>query len=273
MRPSTDDGFTLVELLVVLAILGLLMALLLPVLSRAKAQGQSAQCLNNYRQLQLAWHLYAVDHQDYLPPNGRSSMSTYARDDVPFWWAQGTMDYTEDNEENIDTNLLVNPQFAQMGPYTRSPAVYHCPSDRSEALIGGRSLSRVRSVSMNAYLAALLLCDNQETQPSGPQRLTEIPQPARVFVFLDEHPDSIGFIQFWVDPEPGLGARFVGSYPGGYHSKGANLSFADGHVERHRWQDARTLMPIRRTQAPGEEASPNNPDLEWLQGRTVFPED
>lgn len=272
IRVDAQAGFTLLELLVVIAILAVLAGILLPVLSRAKAKAQAVACLSNYKQLQLAWQVYAVDHADRMPPNGRSSTWPYPRNDVPFWWAQGTMDYIEDHEENINTDLLVRPEFAQMGSYTVSPALYHCPSDRSEISIEGRARARVRSVSMNAYLGAILVCDD-DGQPSGPQRLNDIPHPARTFVFLDEHPDSIGFIQFWVDPEPGPGARFIGSYPGSYHSAGASVSFADGHVERHRWRNQQTLRPIRRIKVPGEEASENNPDLEWLRERTVFPSD
>jgi prepilin-type N-terminal cleavage/methylation domain-containing protein len=62
-----DTGFSLIELLVVIAILAILAALLLPALSRSKASGRRADCLNNLRQLSLAIQLYAADNADTLP--------------------------------------------------------------------------------------------------------------------------------------------------------------------------------------------------------------
>jgi prepilin-type N-terminal cleavage/methylation domain-containing protein/prepilin-type processing-associated H-X9-DG protein len=66
-QPYRCGAFTLVELLVVLAVIGVLAGLLLPALGRAKSRAYRASCLNNLRQLGLAIAMYADDHDQRLP--------------------------------------------------------------------------------------------------------------------------------------------------------------------------------------------------------------
>src|SRR5207245_413478 len=67
-RTVRAHAFTLIELLVVIAIIAILAAMVLPVLAKAKARGQSISCLNNLEQLQKAWFMYIQDNNDALPP-------------------------------------------------------------------------------------------------------------------------------------------------------------------------------------------------------------
>jgi len=252
-------GFTLIELLVVIAIIAILAGLLLPALSAAKAKGHRTACMNNFKQLQLAWLMYAHEHDDQLPPNGRD-LAASPQIDVGHWWAQGILDYDPSNSDNGNTALLLDGRYAQLGPYAQAAQIFRCPSDRTQ---------RVRSVSMNWNVGALMQCLTPPLIPIGPQTLSELRNPSQQFIFIEQHSDDIGPPYFKVDIGRGPDA-WIKSYPAGYHNGGANLSFADGHVEYHRWQDARTLPPVKYTKWLAEEESPNNPDVQWLQEHTVF---
>src|SRR5260221_7252345 len=149
-RPS---AFTLIELLVVIAIIGLLAALLLSALSQAKSRAQTTVCLNNVKQLQLGWLLYADENEDQLPYNTPDSN----RQRFPNNWVDGAMSYETDPEmpgvwshaDSTNTALLLNPSRSQLGPFVKSYGLYKCPSDKSWIQLGGQRYPRVRSLVMN----------------------------------------------------------------------------------------------------------------------------
>jgi prepilin-type N-terminal cleavage/methylation domain-containing protein/prepilin-type processing-associated H-X9-DG protein len=263
-----QHGFTLIELLAVIAIIAVLASLLLPALSTAKATAQRTACMNNFKQLQVAWLSYTHDNNDQFPPNGRDPARP-PRTDLQFWWAQGNLDYDPANSDNSNTALLLDERYARLGPYARSAGIFRCPSDPTQAILNGSSVPRARSVSMNCHVGALVQCFNPPPILLRPQKLSELGNASQQFIFIEEHPDSIGFVSFWVDDGIGPDAK-IASYPAAYHERGANLSFADGHVEHHRWKDARTVPPAKYTKWLAETASPNNPDVAWLQERTCF---
>src|SRR6185369_14484480 len=119
-KPKLQRGFTLIELLVVIAIIAILAGLLLPAMAKAKAKAQSIACVNNLKQLQFAWLMYPDDHNQLLPPNQLSADP--GSSSPPGCWVLGNaqMDLTA---SNIQNGVLFR--------YTRSPAIYHCPSDRA----------------------------------------------------------------------------------------------------------------------------------------------
>jgi prepilin-type N-terminal cleavage/methylation domain-containing protein/prepilin-type processing-associated H-X9-DG protein len=253
------NGFTLIELLVVISIIGILSAILLPVLSRAKQRARGMQCVSNMKQLTTAWMLYAGDFNDSLVTN-TCDVNTNS-------WAAGWLDWS--NPADLDnTNVwnIMSPQ-GLLWPYSKALAIYVCPADPSTVDINGITFPRVRSASMNQrmnggdYASAPLALYN------NPNKLSAIrnPGPSMAFVFIDERADSINdgfFVVNMVDLTPG-----TGNVPANYHSGSCSVSFADGHVELHKWLDPRSEPPMLfRTLGPGWNV-PNDPDIPWLQQR------
>jgi len=250
-------AFTLIELLVVVAVIAILAALLLPALSRSKAKAQGIVCLNNVKQLQLAWGMYAEDNRGRLPPNESVTLPN------KFSWVQGYLNYTS-STQNTNTQLLVDPAYAALAPYIPTYHVYRCPSDPTTVTISGSTYPRVRSYGMNWAIGWPSLgaykTFNRQSEITGPL-------PSNLFVFIDQHPDYISDIHFHMNMGTGNAMTFV-DYPASHHAGLGVLSFADGHAERHKWQDDRTRIPIQRiAHFLSGLPSPNNPDIAWLQER------
>jgi prepilin-type N-terminal cleavage/methylation domain-containing protein/prepilin-type processing-associated H-X9-DG protein len=260
------SGFTLIELLVVIAINAILAALLLPALARSKAKGRMVQCINNERQLSLAWMIYADDANDRLVANGHGIPPDPGANPVRRLWVQGVVDYVISDSTN--QSLLMNPKYALFADYIKTPGSYHCPEDHSTVPVGRGTYPVTRSYSLNCYTGWSF----PEAPPPGKTegrffaKLTQIdsPRPALLMTFLDVYPKSICWPFFGVGLYP-PGAEVVFHYPAVYHNNAAIVSFADGHVERHVWQDPRIRAPHSFRFHSHHDASPTNNDVVWLE--------
>ena len=254
MSPISRRGaFTLVELLVVTAIIALLAALLLPALMKSKSKAEAFTCANNQRQLYLAWNLYAEDNGDWLV-NNHGTVETLERRQT---WANNVEDWLASDD---NTNLVYLTQ-SKLGPYANhSASIYKCPADREPAPNG----QRIRSMSMNALVGNSMEPTNR-FNPNYIQfhKQAEVTTPAGIFVFLDEQADTIND-GFFVNR---LDEYLWGNVPSSYHNGAANFAFADGHLETHRWLVPETCRPVQRTRIDKFAASPPT-DFDWLKART-----
>ncbi len=266
---SRHKGFTLIELLVVIAIIAILAGLLLPALAKAKQKTQAIMCMNNTKQLTLAWRMYADDNGDRIPfayaPSPPDPNAQYA-------WITGILDLSSDPANwDINNNITKSPLWPYCG---KQAAIWRCPADKARVKNNkGELVPRVRSMAMNIFVGG-----NQGTDGGwGPDWTVykkigdmRIPGPSHTWVLLDEREDSIndGFFVVQMANYPDLSKTSMVDWPASYHNGAAGFSFADGHSEIKKWQDPRT-MPRLNSGAIVSVTQPNNKDIFWMQDRST----
>ncbi|MBN1125418.1 MAG: prepilin-type N-terminal cleavage/methylation domain-containing protein [Sedimentisphaerales bacterium] len=254
-------GFTLIELLVVIAIIGILLSILIPALNYAKVQATAAVCLANLNGLSKAWVLYAEENDSDLVGS-----ATY---DVTGWQTQ---DYPNNNptSQRRVKNFVATPQDENgqsrndtvedeirglerggLWPYAESEKIYHCPSDKRYLNppvgdhVGGGSWGLkggYRTYSLGAVYNGFMTASNgwaTDEYKVTVHRIGQILTPGHKVAWVEEH-DGYGYNgntwNFYLNTLSKWGDPFAVA-----HNERSTLGFADGHAEKHQWQDQSTL--------------------------------
>lgn len=255
-RTQRRGGFTVLELLAVVAIIGVIGGLFLPVLAGARARSKAVECLAHLREFSLAVTTYAGDQGDSLPPNRPGATVKPGQTWVRGWLWGASSDAT-------NTTYL---RTSSLGPYLQGAPLWRCPGDLSTVRIAGKIYPRVRSISMNQYLGAPVPFRDRLTY----SRLSDVAaSPIDLWLFTDESVDTLDDGTFAVTEdfspaEPN--AWRIADLPGVYHQRGTGMAFADGHAGIKLWTDPRTIMAFS-----GYQTMPRNEDLLWLESHSSSP--
>ena len=290
VQDCADRAFTLTELLVVVATLGILAMLLLPALASSTQPGSAKafQCLDNMRQMAVAWTLYAEDNHDRVVNNfgitetlAEISGQTYRN------WVNDVMSWniSPPNDQMTNLNGIIKAPFNSY--LSGSVTCYKCPADNflSPIQLAAGYKSRPRSYSMNTYCGPYNPTWTSTVNNFWPSyrqflKTSVVPSPASIYVFTEEHPDSIndGILENNADPNiANWNPKHWNDLPGSNHSGAGGFSFADGHSEIHLWKSYKcTILPIKfgslltppfSTDTTGAATQ----DAQWLASRSSVP--
>jgi prepilin-type N-terminal cleavage/methylation domain-containing protein len=262
-KPSGNAAFTLIELLVVIAIIAILAAMLLPALARAKISAQKTNCMNNLKQIQLGWTMYAGDNSDRIVP-----VSNYGDSGPTDPEIQPGATEAQCFPGNVGTPGDTNVLYARIGllhTYLKSDVVFKCPAD-PKMVDGART---IRSYSINGWMNPTASTASQSYLHSQAisrvfKKTGDILHSSDIYIMLEESPGTIN--DDWFVECPDTPTQWT-DMPASYHGKCCFLLFADGHAFNKIWTD-HAVVSQEGNFSPKD---PNSGDLPWLLNITTVP--
>jgi prepilin-type N-terminal cleavage/methylation domain-containing protein/prepilin-type processing-associated H-X9-DG protein len=282
LKEEARSGFTLIELLVVIAIIAILAGMLLPALAKAKAKSIGIRCMNNGKQMMLAWQMYALDNSDHVVHSlhgGDATRGAGAANPKFAPWVSGWLTWgTEPDNTNI--TFLRDEKYSRLAKYMGgSLDIYKCPADNflSTSQRAGRWTKRVRSWSSNVGVGHINgpspgLGGNVGPWGSDYKVILTTSDfvnqgPTDTWVFVDEHPDSMNDAGFF-NP---TGKTSPVDIPASYHNGAGGFAMADGHSEIHKWvgifKQKRAQQVLYNTTFNWAGMRGSDPDLSWMHNK------
>lgn len=268
-----NKGFTLVELLVVIAVIAILMAILLPALTKARIQAKRVICLSGLRQLVMAWLAYADNFDGKIVNGGQPPSNTNPSVAEPYWCTPlpllpatdefGTFDtrrYDWDWDPPLELPYEERVALLKQGAlykYCNDVKAYRCPE-------AGSDMHRTYIIpeSMNASMHPGYHAEGKIIKRTG-----QIKKSVERVVFFEEKEISPDAFMFPYVP-PGHDPYWDSDKPNVMHGRGANFGFADGHADFHGWECDSTIELSKCVQcssfATYQNACPENYDGKWV---------
>jgi len=261
------NAFTLIELLIVIAIIAILASMLLPVLSKAKTKAQATYCMNNERQLTLAWLMYPDDNNNQLVQNVGDAQPAVLSNGTPGYTTNGTWCYGNVAAVPDETNATLLTS-SLLGSYTKSTAIYKCPGDPGKPV----GTPRVRSISMNCFMngdGSSQTIASTDNYYKTFRKTGDLTQSSQWYVFLDEKPTSVndGYFECLMGNDTPT-TIYVQDDPSQVHGGSCGFGYSDGHSELHKWTSASFLAAAYFT-GSFSRGTAEYTDETWMQSHTT----